>query len=34
MFVEKGYSDKSELIKIEIKTHVQELKLIAAGESS
>jgi hypothetical protein len=34
MFVERGYSDKSELIKIEEKAHVQELELIAAGESS
>ena len=34
MFVERGYSDKSELIKIEKKAHVQELELIAAGESS
>jgi hypothetical protein len=31
MFVERGYSDKSEIIKIEKKAHVQELELIAAG---
>ena len=34
MFVERGYSDKSELIKIEKKANVQELELITAGESS